>query len=275
MAIQASRQAIYRLFMDHHQQAANPRNGSHAGLILNKFLPKFDNNDLNKGEARIRLFQMAIDALNEALPLYQIAYARYLNALDHALIRFFEATGRMAIGLGATTVLETGVTLHYTYGTPYLPGSAIKGLASSYCSQVWGREDAHFGMDGKYYKTLFGTQASAGFLTFHDAWIDPDTLSNSLLLDVMTVHHPDYYSSKPENVVAPTDFDDPNPVSFLSIKGRFAVPISCEVQNEEGKRWTELAMELVTEALQEWGIGAKTYSGYGQMNPIDGSQKCD
>jgi CRISPR-associated protein Cmr6 len=36
---------------------------------------------------------------------------------------------RMVIGLGGKGTLEMGITLHHTYGFPYIPGSALKGVA--------------------------------------------------------------------------------------------------------------------------------------------------
>ena len=39
-----------------------------------------------------------------------------------------EACSRLAVGLGAHSVLETSLTLHRPYGYPIIPGSALKGL---------------------------------------------------------------------------------------------------------------------------------------------------
>ena len=36
---------------------------------------------------------------------------------------------RMTVGLGAENVHETSMTLHHIYGIPYIPGSALKGIA--------------------------------------------------------------------------------------------------------------------------------------------------
>src|SRR4030067_3776025 len=49
-------------------------------------------------------------------------------------VESFEATtdSRLIIGLGGTSVIETGITLHPLYGFPYLPGSGLKGLARAY-----------------------------------------------------------------------------------------------------------------------------------------------
>lgn len=49
-------------------------------------------------------------------------------------LKYFPANleGRLAIGLGQTTVFETGLTLHHLYGVPIIPGSAVKGVTRAY-----------------------------------------------------------------------------------------------------------------------------------------------
>ena len=173
-----------------------------------------------------------------------------------------KAKGRIAIGLGDESVLETSVTLHRTYGVPYLPGSALKGLAASYARNRIGN---HWGKrkDGKYgyaYKVVFGTTAEAGYITFHDALYVPKSADGKPLRpDVITVHHPDYYQSKNK---PPADWDDPNPVPFLTATGEYFVALSavpgCEV-------WLAQTWSILQRALAEEGIGAKTSSGYGRM----------
>ncbi len=47
--------------------------------------------------------------------------------------------GRMVHGLGIESVYETSLTLHQTYGIPYIPASSIKGLVRSWIiSEVFG-----------------------------------------------------------------------------------------------------------------------------------------
>ena len=41
----------------------------------------------------------------------------------------FTVDWRMVVGLGAENVHETSMTLHHIYGIPYIPGSALKGIA--------------------------------------------------------------------------------------------------------------------------------------------------
>lgn len=60
----------------------------------------------------------------------------YLGALQAQYPAFGLLRGtvdwRMVIGLGGAQVLETGMTLHHIYGIPYIPGSAVKGIARHY-----------------------------------------------------------------------------------------------------------------------------------------------
>jgi hypothetical protein len=84
----------------------------------------------------------------------------------------------------------------------------------------------------------------------------------------MTPHHPKWQM----NEAPPSDFDSPNPVSFLSVAGSFDLRLSwsgpAETPPEQAKAWTELAMEILCEALSEWGVGGKTSSGYGRPEDL-------
>jgi CRISPR-associated protein Cmr6 len=245
--------------------------GANAGLLKDKFLRALvDDVGENDTAARTALFRAMSKSIIQSEAVYRSAYRRQIAY--HQKLRadgLFSTSGRMIIGLGGENVLETGLTLHHTYGTPIIPGTALKGLASHYCDQVWGTREKDKVSDrwqkgelnGDYHKTLFGTTEDSGHITFHDAWITPETLAKSLQPDVMTPHHRDYYSGK----AAPTDFDDPKPVTFLSVVGTFNVVVSCDVIGAEGQKWAKLAFDLLTEALEEWGIGGKTNAGYGRL----------
>jgi CRISPR-associated protein Cmr6 len=106
---------------------------------------------------------------------------------------------------------------------------------------------------------LFGTTSDAGFLTWHDAWLDPAS-PPPLIRDVVTVHHPSYYQGSG----APTDFDDPKPIPFLSTRGTYLIAIQ-----GPDREWATFAMELLKRALDEWGIGAKTNAGYGRLTQVE------
>ena len=272
-------------------ETADFRKGSHPGLILSRYLKNGDSPDDRK-----TLLGSAQSALVQNQEFYKIFFDCHKEALQRmeedetgsVCLRNFTAIplSRMIIGLGIDNVLETGITLHHTYGVPYIPGSALKGLCAHYCNTVLGATDEKFkmgewdgkrqiGRSGDYYEVLFGNisgqddhseggeqGASSGFITFHDALIEEKEMSKSLCLDVMTPHHGDYYSGKSEK---PTDFDDPVPVPYLSVKGGFFCVLSCEDVSEEGQKWLDLAKKILVSALEEWGVGGKTSSGYGRM----------
>lgn len=272
---------------------ADFRKGSHPGLILSRYLKNGDSSGDRK-----TLFGNGQSPLAQNQEFYKIFFDRHKEALKRmeedetgsVCFRKFTATplSRMIIGLGIDNVLDTGITLHHTYGVPYIPGSALKGLCAHYCNAVLGATDEKFkmgkwdekkqrqiGRNGDYYEVLFGNisgqddssdgggqGASAGFITFHDALIEEKEMGESLCMDVMTPHHAGYYSGKSEK---PTDFDDPVPVPYLSVKGSFFCVLSCEDASEEGQKWLDLAKKILVGALENWGIGGKTSSGYGRM----------
>ena len=86
----------------------------------------------------------------------------------------------------------------------------------------------------------------------------------------MTPHHSGYYTG--EGV--PTDFDDPNPVTFLSVRGSFEVRVGCEDPDPEvRKKWEELALRILGEAFKNCGAGGKTRSGYGRMKWVKSKEE--
>ncbi len=240
---------------------------AHAGLILDKFLQS-QRDDTAKEDGiqdRENLFKTAISACNAVTDIYAEAFSRYSTALlEMCVCAKFVTKNRLIVGFGGENVLESGITLHKTFGTPILSGSALKGLASHYCDQVWGSQDPQFRIGGEYHRILFGTTDEAGYITFYDGWITPESLTGSLRPDVLTPHHQEYYMKD----AAPTDFDDPNPVTFLSVFGTFLIGVSCDDPGENGRKWADVALSLLSDALSAWGIGGKTSSGYGRMERL-------
>ncbi|MEM3341602.1 MAG: type III-B CRISPR module RAMP protein Cmr6 [Thermoplasmata archaeon] len=202
--------------------------------------------------------------VGDYLNLYRKSFEKHECMLSEigAETACFSVNGRLAVGLGGENVWEVGLALSRIYGTPIIPGSALKGLAAHYCDKVWGSKDKNFRKGGEYYEFMFGDTEEAGHLEFHDGWITPDTLSKCIKKDIMTPHHVEYYS---DGKKPPTDFDSPNPVSFLSVQGDFLIPITCQGDGEERKKWQELGMKLLEDALSQWGVGGKTNIGYGRM----------
>lgn len=233
-----------------------------AGLWLEKFIEssarKQRGGEAEGGTSQARL---AEEMSRSTVPaLYATSYDRWKQAL--AAHRAYTAPaavlGRMIVGLGAESVMETAVTLHRTYGVPLIPGSALKGLAAACARQVFGEDWAQ---GSAAYTIMFGTTETAGYLTFFDALYIPGSVAGDrpLAADVLTVHHSEYYGGKDQ---PPADWDSPTPVPFVSAHGSYLLAVAGP---PEQPAWAERAMQILAWGLAERGIGAKTSSGYGRM----------
>jgi CRISPR-associated protein Cmr6 len=264
---------------------AQPKADSHVAMLLQRYVAHPADGSEQWSAAKRTILKMAICAADnvETRGLYSRAFDRWTSSLPTGSMTLeLRTLGRLIVGLGSENVLETGLRLHHTYGLPVVPGSAIKGLCAHYCDQVWGSSNSKFKkpvaeqdkvyrefLDGKgpsppenYHRLLFGNTDDSGCMIFHDAWLTPNS-SSPLCLDVMTPHHPGWM----DGLVAPSDFDSPNPVPFLSVAGQFLFAISwCGPPIERSTNWTKLVCSLLLGALAEWGIGGKTSSGYGRFD---------
>jgi CRISPR-associated protein Cmr6 len=229
----------------------------HAGLWFDKFVTEQDKQ--NKEVRRSLIIEVSKIAVPES---YKRFYERWEKMLDdykqagYAIERReAKVRGRLIIGTGNESVLETAVTLHRTYGVPYIPGSALKGLAATYARQYGGE---HWHKDSENYKIVFGETDKSGCMIFFDALCQAASES-PLHIDVLTPHHRDYYmnSDRP-----PADWDDPNPVHFLSATGTYLIALAA---SKGGDDWLNAVIDILQNALSEIGIGAKTSSGYGRL----------
>lgn len=225
--------------------------GSHAGIALAYMLNTHEKPGPKEPHPYTTLLQKIAGL--EFSPAYPAAFGRWRAAMEQQGALFIEATttGPLAIGLGNASPIENGLSLHHTYGTPYLPGSALKGLMI--------RAADRYGLGDKDKEVLFGTTDSASHLVCWDGWLDPSS-KQPFQKDVITVHHQNYYGSGKE---WPTDFDDPNPVAFLSVKPgtKFCIALSSASSNSDG--WVFAAAEIMKWGLENMGLGGKTNAGYG------------
>lgn len=274
----------------------------HAGLMLTRYSSqeaierKATANDRYTLERDSWLKQIVSQITISSDELSRLIVAtneRWLSMTEGCLRFRMIARGRLIVGLGAKGALEMGITLHHTTGLPYIPGSALKGIARSYALLTLAatknvpledleRFDAHLVLghydnliDGaRMYREVFGLAANtthgikdsqAGGVIFHDAVLYdvPQNVDRGELftLDVMTPHFPKYYRSSGGD--APDDADSPNPVTFLTANAglvfAFAVGMRAGTSDDvrkQARRWLQ-------EALQELGVGSKTASGYG------------
>ncbi len=231
---------------------------TNAGLWLDKYVGDQDPKKVNSRQNLVK--EVATLPIPSAYRSYFERWRKMLTEEYSVQMREAKVRGRMIVGLGSESVLETSISLHRTYGVPYIPGSALKGLAASYARQ---RLDADWQEDGKYNKVVFGNTDDAGYITFFDALYIPNTglEGKPLYPDVITVHHQEYYQDAKD---APTDRDNPNPVPFLSATGTYLIALAApDLQQPDG--WIAVTFKIVEDALKTLGIGAKTSSGYGRL----------
>lgn len=239
-----------------------PQFQPHAGLWFDKYLREQKSDTLEP-------YLQHIGQTSEIKepPVYNDFFNRWRDEIERAGAILQEAyvLGRLTAGLGGETVIEAGLTLHHTYGVPYIPGSSLKGTARAYAVA---NLEGMWSDNGTAFRTLFGGLAippgkqpeekgRVGIAVFHDALPVPG--SWRIYTDVMTVHHKLYYSGDASS--PPADWDSPTPIPFPSVNGRFLIVIYAPYAPE----WAESAMDILKMALAESGVGGKTSSGYGRM----------
>lgn len=227
-----------------------PKQNTNLALWFHKYY----NSQLNEpGQKHIDSITKLPNQVDPVYGHYFNRWVKHLNEID-ALTETANTTGRMVVNLGADSVTEVSIALHHTYGVPYIPGTALKGLAAHYANSNMGIAWKK-GTDA--YKAIFGTGKTAGYVTFHDALFVPEQANpQPLQKDTVTGHHQNYNKGKN---VPPADWDSPTIIPFISVHGKFLIAISGD---EKAK---SVAMEILRLALLNEGIGAKTNSGYGRM----------
>ncbi len=161
---------------------------------------------------------------------------------------FFVSQGRFVTGLGRSHPVENGFAWHPTLGTPYLPGSSIKGMV-----RAWAREE-----DDEALEKLLGTKEQTGAVCFLDA-IPSEPVR--LEVDVLTPHYASWEPSSP-----PGDWSSPVPVPFLTTAGG-SVFLFAAVPMPGHEKSMEAVERAMRETLETLGGGAKTAVGYGRFRP--------
>lgn len=200
----------------------------------------------------------------------------------------FEAhtAGRLVVGLGGQSPVETDLLVHPIYGIPYIPGSALKGLTRAYARlEGLGQDGGEVVAEGKapeemsayaeaetsegasqrttILDRLFGSQQQSGSVIFFDA---VPGLRLRLDVDVMNPHYPLYYRDPEKH--PPSDDQNPIPVPFLTVAKDNSFLFAVAPRNPRSAAMREdaqLAATWLKLALRDYGVGAKTNSGYGRF----------
>ena len=190
---------------------------------------------------------------------------------------------RLLVNLAGGVLENAGLALHPHFGVPYLPGSAVKGIArhAAWCEWEGAGRDAAVarrlaavfgfptgdkkkgGLDEQL--RALGEPERAGCVAFLSAYPEADV--GKLEVEVATCHHARYYQSKEPGAEAYDD-ESPNPVFFPAVAAgvtfRFTlVPLrGCTPERmADARRW-------LLRALIINGAGAKTAAGYGWFEDV-------
>lgn len=167
---------------------------------------------------------------------------------------------RLVTGLGLEHPVENGFAWHQTLGTPYLPGSSLKGLV-----RAWARDWLEEPEDE--IARILGHGDGVGSVQFLDAL---PTRRVRLEADVMTPHYGPYHADGE----IPGDWHAPVPIPFLTVAAdqHFLFALLPRRRDEQHARDLATAAEWLTDALIELGAGAKTAIGLGRFDFPLGAQ---
>jgi CRISPR-associated protein Cmr6 len=240
--------------------------GAHTGLWFDKFCDQWPANGWSLKSVADRnpkldwICTVAENAAGDADLLGE--HAGRMAALARACggaVLHFKTASRFATGLGREHPIENGFVWHSALGTPFLPGSSVKGLVRAWAA-TW------LETDGGSVSRIFGPRdlrevpPNIGSVIFFDAL---PSKSVKLSADVMTPHYGPYY----ERSEVPGDWHSPMPIPFLTVSPgqSFVFALVPRTLSNADRTDCHTAVEWLENALLELGAGAKTAVGYGRF----------
>lgn len=164
----------------------------------------------------------------------------------------FVAESRFVTGLGRSHPVENGFAWHSTLGTPYLPGTSIKGMV-----RAWASLGAAPPAPREAVQRLFGGPESGGRVSFLDAVpVAPVQLEP----DVVTPHYAGWREAEP-----PGDWRSPKPIPFLVTAAKTPFLFGVMPRADTADADLDEVMSWLCLALTWSGSGAKTAVGYGRF----------
>lgn len=236
--------------------------GGNAGLWYDKFFDQWESGEslMDGGKQRwVEGMTKASVGVRRQLEEYQ---GRLVELLDHhgRWPLFYALESDFVTGLGREHPVENGFAWHSTLGTPYLPGSSIKGLVRAWAEQWENADKAEL-------KCIFGSESKddrdfrVGSVAFLDAI---PTSPIKLKPDIMTPHYAPYYQD-PTGSTPPADWHSPTPIPFLVVAAGASFMFGILPRRKEDGSDCEKAGEWLEQALRWTGAGTKTAVGYGRF----------
>ncbi len=234
--------------------------GDHAGLWFDKFCNHWhvtcDSWTMSGEQKLMWIKSLANDRVGATDQIDEFASRlRRLVKRRDGRFEVFTTESRFVTGLGRSHPVENGFAWHPTLGTPFLPGSSVKGLIRS-----WAKMDAEPHPSCKTLDRLLGQSEETGGVCFLDAVPDAPV---QLEPDVMTPHYAGWDEKNP-----PGDWRSPTPIPFLTTAAGTSflfgfIPCRGATKKED----LDTIAVWLRSALEWAGAGAKTAVGYGRFRP--------
>lgn len=243
----------------------NPTNrgpDGHAGLWFDKFCDKWRNDKswTLSSEKHDKDGNPKLDWIND---ITGIRIGNSIEIKEYALrltrlverrgghVAIFTTESRFVTGLGRSHPIENGFAWHPTLGTPYIPGSSVKGLVRAWIAE------AEPNLDKDIHKRLFGNPEHAGHICFMEA---VPVESVKLEADIMTPHYAGWSADDP-----PGDWMSPTPIPFLTVEENSSFLFTLVPFRAESSEDLVNVASWLNKALGWAGAGAKTAVGYGRF----------
>lgn len=261
-------------------------NSCNRGLLFERFYDEFDENrNWETGDQKAvwlrKHFIHKRAGSREQLQKHALQHLQLINNLN-GKAEVFSTEYHFVTGMGNPHPVENGLSWHRTLGVPYLTGAAVKGIVRSWL-EVWEPEENDASQKERLLD-LFGSTSKnpreedyatgTGKLIFFDAFpLEPP----EMVVDIMTPHMGKWYEQggeikniQKDHTKIPADWHNPNPIPYLCIKkARFFFAVAPR-NSQATMAEVDSALEMLKNALNFMGAGAKTAVGYGQMRPDKG-----
>ena len=266
-----------------------------VGILINKICEnKRVCNEYNYSNDSIRY-------IIEDIKTEQKVIQKFLEEYNKLISINMKINGSFIIGLGGQSSKEFDITLHHTYGIPYIPGSSIKGVFRNYIIEEYFSQNEDWALKDCAFIDMFGgtdknNQTNQGKIIFMDSF--PNNCNLKLEKEIMAPH-PQQYNSEDNSNDLPLDSDEVQVLPYLVVKEqayeeksnqdielvfKLNIFVNKSINNKlnyykknsfikdickENNKFLSIAIEReITKMLQCKGVGGKTSVGYGYFDAI-------
>jgi CRISPR-associated protein Cmr6 len=240
-----------------------------SGLWYDKFCDTWvnDRGEFGDNGKKKWIDKMTISSVGNRLLLREsyLRRQRLVKAVSGCFISLTANTVFVS-GLGRSHPVENGFAWHQTLGTPYLPGSSVKGVVRAWADWVMSELD-----DKQNIERIFGPKCDndntckhVGSVIFLDAL---PTTPVTLKAEILTPHYDPWYKNSTQ---PPADWYNPIPITFLAVEAGHTFSFGIMPTNPtdtQDKADCITACEWLKNALEMSGAGAKTAIGFGRFDP--------